>query len=442
MPVLATPKAMAFVVGLHRSGTSLLYALLNQHPAIGLMYEADFLASSVRRGSKSWLLRAEFLNQALSRHDLTPNDSMINARTVYEAFADRKQATVCGEKSPVYATRLLRIHELFPDAQLILIRRNLAETYGSVLDAGREDRFFSRRGMLARLLWAERRMERDAAELQRRGAPVTWVEYAELVAQPEKVCRGLCHFLNLPFSKRMCSLEGADLSAVWDAPHHRRLKAGVIARREQQRILPIKASRLIQQVNAIPKEASGQSRKATGGATYRRYLAVGGVLHRADKLKDFLLRVIPYQFLRFYRFIEAPPKHQGMQRYPEFEDPDSWSAGFAKIKRIAIGLFSAAILLFVAWIDYLTWRSFTLAPFYFLPITIATLGCGRRAGLHFSFLAAILWTLTNPPQHPHPQWVLAFLMFWNISMRFSVLAVYAFLVDRIRRSSHPSLRAQ
>ena len=32
-----------FVVGMWRSGTSLLYALLNQHPQIGLMYESDML---------------------------------------------------------------------------------------------------------------------------------------------------------------------------------------------------------------------------------------------------------------------------------------------------------------------------------------------------------------------------------------------------------------
>jgi hypothetical protein len=30
-----------FVVGVFRSGTSLLYALLNQHPRVALMYECD-----------------------------------------------------------------------------------------------------------------------------------------------------------------------------------------------------------------------------------------------------------------------------------------------------------------------------------------------------------------------------------------------------------------
>jgi len=32
-------KNPVFVVGVFRSGTSLLYSLLNQHPEIGLMYE-------------------------------------------------------------------------------------------------------------------------------------------------------------------------------------------------------------------------------------------------------------------------------------------------------------------------------------------------------------------------------------------------------------------
>ena len=40
MPVEITAGPV-FVVGIWRSGTSLLYTLLNQHPLIALMYEAD-----------------------------------------------------------------------------------------------------------------------------------------------------------------------------------------------------------------------------------------------------------------------------------------------------------------------------------------------------------------------------------------------------------------
>src|SRR5271170_4835021 len=63
-----------FVVGMWRSGTSLLYALLNQHPQIGLMYESDFpLLSSLfllPRKSSSWIPKVDSWNGALTRHKI------------------------------------------------------------------------------------------------------------------------------------------------------------------------------------------------------------------------------------------------------------------------------------------------------------------------------------------------------------------------------------
>src|SRR6266478_1433812 len=65
-----------FVVGMWRSGTSLLYALLNQHPQIGLMYESDLpLLSSLfllRRRSSWWLNKVDSWNGALTRHKIEP----------------------------------------------------------------------------------------------------------------------------------------------------------------------------------------------------------------------------------------------------------------------------------------------------------------------------------------------------------------------------------
>src|SRR5271170_8387412 len=63
-----------FVVGIFRSGTSLLYALLNQHPKISLMFECNVLDFpgflSKERLKRNWLERQEFYNRALSRHRL------------------------------------------------------------------------------------------------------------------------------------------------------------------------------------------------------------------------------------------------------------------------------------------------------------------------------------------------------------------------------------
>src|SRR6266496_3666877 len=61
-----------FLVGIWRSGTSLLYTLMNQHPEIALLYEADLPMLRplffLRRKKAEWLARWDFWNDSLLRH--------------------------------------------------------------------------------------------------------------------------------------------------------------------------------------------------------------------------------------------------------------------------------------------------------------------------------------------------------------------------------------
>src|SRR5438067_9961246 len=64
-----------FVVSMWRSGSSLLYALLNKHPDVGLMYEADLiLLRSVflkPRAFCDWTRRWQSWNQGFKRNGLS-----------------------------------------------------------------------------------------------------------------------------------------------------------------------------------------------------------------------------------------------------------------------------------------------------------------------------------------------------------------------------------
>src|SRR5208282_6091515 len=98
----------AFVVGVFRSGTSLLNLILNQNPKVALMYECDlwnFPRGLMRfRFRHNWAERIEFYNQSLSRHGLVTPDkpaAMANLRIpqdLYRAYGERKRAVVTGEK--------------------------------------------------------------------------------------------------------------------------------------------------------------------------------------------------------------------------------------------------------------------------------------------------------------------------------------------------------
>ena len=95
------------VVGIFRSGTSLLCSLLNQNPKVALMYECDIwnfprplLGYRFRH---NWAERIEFYNQALSRHGLVTKNGSSTLKDIhtpddlYHAFGKIKQAPVCGE---------------------------------------------------------------------------------------------------------------------------------------------------------------------------------------------------------------------------------------------------------------------------------------------------------------------------------------------------------
>src|SRR6185369_7738971 len=126
-----------FIVGIFRSGTSLLCSLLNQNPKIALMYECDvwnFPRPLLNyRFKQNWAERIEFYNQALSRHRMVSGKNHALLKRIrqpvdlYRAFGARKGAVACGEKSPFYCSRLEQLHRQYPGASFILVWRNPVE---------------------------------------------------------------------------------------------------------------------------------------------------------------------------------------------------------------------------------------------------------------------------------------------------------------------------
>ena len=148
-PCLTNP---VFVVGVLRSGTSLLYALLNLHPQIALMFECDVWdfpeAFCGIRFRRNWLLRQDFYNQALSRHRLTFGGSLRGLENVhtpedlYRVYSQGKDKPLFGEKSPFYCARLGSLSRRYPGSRFILLWREPIEIYRSVVRAGTKERFF------------------------------------------------------------------------------------------------------------------------------------------------------------------------------------------------------------------------------------------------------------------------------------------------------------
>jgi sulfotransferase family protein len=238
-----------FVVGMWRSGTSLLYALLNQHPQIGLMYESDFpLLSSLfvlPRKSSSWIPKVDSWNGALTRHKIDtasiPDDivGLPGAfRVVAQQYARKKDATIWGCKSPNYYDCMNQLADWFPNAKFIVIWRDPADVCRSIVRAAKKSPWFARPGMDLRALLGCRRMKEEADQLVRRGAAIHQLQYDDLVQEPVAALTAICDFIGVPFDPRMNSLEGADRSAIYDADHHSMVKsASIVADRQRPEVL-------------------------------------------------------------------------------------------------------------------------------------------------------------------------------------------------------------
>lgn len=241
--------APLFVVGMWRSGTSLLYALLNQHPQIGLMYESDLaLLSSVfvlPRKTSSWIAKVDAWNGALTRHKIDaagiPENTvgLSNAfRAVAQQYARKKGANIWGCKSPNYYDCMNQLADWFPNAKFIVIWRDPADVCRSILRAAAKSPWFARPGMDIRALLGCQRMKQEADQLIRRGAAIHQLQYDDLVREPVATLTAICDFIGIPYDPKMNSLEGSDRSAIYNGDHHSMVKsATIVANRLRPEVL-------------------------------------------------------------------------------------------------------------------------------------------------------------------------------------------------------------
>lgn len=268
---------------------------------------------SRRRLRRNWLERLEFYNQALARHRLSFDDipGAAEPEMLYRAFGAARGAAVWGEKSPHYCARLRQLAGRYPGGSFIVVGRDPVETYGSVVRAGRHERFFRRRGMLSRLIFLEERLTRQAAELGRAGARITHLTYDDLVERTADVCRDLCRFLELDFDPRMLDLAEADFSAIYPRPEHAHLRRGRIERQPCADIIDAAIVGKLRRFQARwerlgPWRASSRSRDRgprpePSLPELLYHTAAGACFSTLDDGKRVLIEFLPLPWLRTYR---------------------------------------------------------------------------------------------------------------------------------------------
>jgi hypothetical protein len=226
---------MPVVVGVGRSGTTLLRLMLDSHPLLAVPPETGFLPEIEQRaasldadslaeliaGFHTWpdfRLDPAELRAELRR--LEPFSATAGARCFYRVYARRFEKTRWGDKTPVYCRSMPAIERLLPEAHFIhLIRdgRDVALSLRPLWFAPGQD---------MRTLAAYWRDDVEAARRDGAGCRrYLELRYEELVLDPEEVLRRICAFLDLPFAVemhdyhsraalRMSELEGREMPAL------------------------------------------------------------------------------------------------------------------------------------------------------------------------------------------------------------------------------------
>lgn len=217
------PDRPIFIIGAHRSGTTLLRYMLSSSPLIYIPPESDFIPRFFLGRAQQALSEAEvsrLLGIIFEEYrfvkawqgdppDVATFLAAMGERTpaafldtLYRQYAAQYGARRWGDKTPIYASYVDLIHELFPDAQFVHIIRDGRDVALSMQDKWGEkemhvDVYFAAR------TWVRRIEAARSAARQLDPSDYYELTYESLVHDPEFQLRALCDFLDVPFVPEM-----------------------------------------------------------------------------------------------------------------------------------------------------------------------------------------------------------------------------------------------
>jgi hypothetical protein len=205
-----------FIVGMPRSGTTLLSSLISAHPRIAITPETHFLNRFVRtrrdarQPAEVLALWAEF--RASDRFkflelDATAVEARIRAvgptsyRDIFDAVlacvADRDGKVRTGEKTPPHYARLDTLLEWYPDARILFMLRDPRAVVASL----RQTPWGKKYGVdLHAMRW---RHSGSVLHIWQADPRLLIIRYERLVTEPADVVRAACSFVGEEFYGEM-----------------------------------------------------------------------------------------------------------------------------------------------------------------------------------------------------------------------------------------------
>lgn len=214
MPCGSEPAGRApapFVVGVGRSGTTLLRMMLDAHPQLAIPAETHF-APAVRafeRGGAEAAVAAILGNGLWADYGLQADELVRRVglrrptgvgevmRVFYELYAESRGKPRWGDKSPNYVTVMTYLQELLPEARFIHVIRDGRDVALSTMSLwfGPDD-----------VAGVAREWSEKLAVAQRQAGELDFyheLRYEDLVGDPEISLRRVCDFLDLEWRPAM-----------------------------------------------------------------------------------------------------------------------------------------------------------------------------------------------------------------------------------------------
>jgi Sulfotransferase family len=217
-PAVSDPPPSPFVVGVARSGTTLLRLMLDAHPDLAVPPETnliprlikicrrpdatpkgavDFL-SSHRKWNDFGIESEDVLERMSAAPEFTPTAAV---RAFYDAYAARFGKPRWGDKTCDHARRMPLIGTTLPEARFVHLIRDGRDATLSWR------RFRTLRGVdpltIEHRAWAWSSKIIETRVKARRVAHYMEVRYEGLVSDPEATLREICEFVELPYDERM-----------------------------------------------------------------------------------------------------------------------------------------------------------------------------------------------------------------------------------------------
>ena len=205
-----------FVVGMNRSGTTLLRMMLDAHPDLTIPPETHFVPDLIKaarepdatpesaleamKSAREWgdfgFSDEEMLGRLRALPEIKPGPAV---RTFYAAYTEEQGKPRWGEKTPTYVQKMKLIQRAIPEARFVHVIRDGRDVALSVLD--RTVRDLTAEVVAKRWQKKITKARGDSPQLHH----YMEIRYEDLILDTEPVLRSVCEFIELPWDDGLLS---------------------------------------------------------------------------------------------------------------------------------------------------------------------------------------------------------------------------------------------